>query len=115
MINLKSVKTQLILYLVCIAVFLAIKDKDRDPVFLLAALTAVISALTVEAFLLYLKTKTLHVTKSAIITGLIVGYVVSSDEALWKIALAAVLAILSKHLIRFNKHHIFNPAAFGIL
>ena len=112
MLNLKSIKTQLILYLVCVALFLAIKDKNF--VFLFTTLVAVVSALAIEAFVLYLKTKTPQVTESAIITGLIVGYVISSDEAWWKIVLAAALAILSKHFIRFHKRHIFNPAAFGI-
>lgn len=113
MLNLKSVKTQLILYLISFALFLAVKDKD--PIFLLAVLIAVISAITIEAVLLYLKTKTLQITESAIITGLIVGYVVSSDEVWWKIIAAAVLAILSKYVINLRKRHIFNPAAFGIL
>ena len=112
MINLKSIRTQLILYLVCLALFLAAKDKDSA--FTLAALLAIASAVVIEALILYLKTKTLQITESAIITGSIIGYVVSSDEAWWKIIFTAVLAILSKHVIRFRKRHVFNPAAFGI-
>ena len=113
MLNIKSIKTQLILYLASLAVFLAVKDKDSA--FLLAALLAVISTVAIEALILYSKTKRLQITESAIITGLIIGYVVSSDEAWWKIIFAAALAILSKYVIRFRERHIFNPAAFGIL
>jgi len=112
MFNLKSVKAQLILYLIGFALFLAIKNKNWA--FLFTTLVAVISAVAAEAFVLYLKTKSLGITDSSIITGIIVGYVVSYDEALWKFVFAATLAILSKHLIRFEKKHIFNPAAFGI-
>ncbi len=112
MFNLKSIKTQLILYLTCLAVSLAIKDKDSA--FLLAALLAVVSAMAIETLISYLKTKTLQITESSIITGLIIGYVVSSDEAWWKIVFAAALAILSKYMIRFRGRHIFNPAAFGV-
>ncbi|MDD5449377.1 MAG: RnfABCDGE type electron transport complex subunit D [Candidatus Omnitrophica bacterium] len=112
MFNLKSIKTQLILYLACLALLLAVKDKDFS--FLLAVLTAVISALAVEASVLYLKTKTFRITESSVITGLIIGFVLSSGEVWWKFVFASTLAIFSKHLIRFRKQHIFNPAAFGI-
>lgn len=112
MINLKSIKTQLILYLVSLALFLAIKD--RDFIFLFTTLVAVSSALAIETVFLYLKERRFSFTESSIITGLIIGYVVSSDEALWKIVFTSALAILSKHLIVFKKKHIFNPAAFGL-
>ncbi len=112
MFNLKSIKTQLIIYLACLALFLVIKD--GDSAFPVAALIAVVSALLSEAFFLYLKTKTLQITESAVITGLIVAFVLSGDEAWWKIIFASVSAISSKHLIAFKKKHIFNPAALGI-
>ncbi len=112
MFNLKSIKTQLILYLLFFAVFLAVKDKDF--VFLFTTLIAVVSALVIETIVLYLRTKAFQITESAIITGLIIGYVLSTDEAWWRFVLASLLAILSKYLIRFQKKHIFNPAAFGI-
>ncbi|MFA6379222.1 MAG: RnfABCDGE type electron transport complex subunit D, partial [Candidatus Omnitrophota bacterium] len=112
MINFKSIKTQLILYLSCFALLLALKDKDGA--FLLTTLTAVISAIAAEGIVLYFRKKMIQITESAIITGLIVGYVLSSDEAWWKFVLASFLAIFSKHLICFQRKHIFNPAAFGI-
>ncbi|MFH1127883.1 MAG: RnfABCDGE type electron transport complex subunit D [Candidatus Omnitrophota bacterium] len=112
MIKFKSIKTQLILFLICFAIFLSLKNKDGA--FLFAIAIAVISALVIESVILYFKTKTLQITESSIITGLIVGYVLSSDEAWWRFALASLLAILSKYLIRLQKKHIFNPAAFGI-
>jgi Na+-translocating ferredoxin:NAD+ oxidoreductase RnfD subunit len=112
MLKLKSTKTQLILYLICFAIFLSFKD--RETVFLITIIIAVFSALAIESAILYFKTKTFQITESSIITGLIVGYVISSDEAWFKFALASILAILSKHLISFQKRHLFNPAAFGI-
>ena len=112
MFNLKSIKTQLIIYLACFALFLAIKDKDI--LFLFTVLVAVISALVIESLILYLKTKTFRITESSVITGLIIGFVLSSDEVWWKFIFASALAIFSKHLIRFHRKHIFNPAAFGI-
>ena len=112
MFNLKSIKTQLILYLAGIALILAIKD--RAFTFLLAIAISVSAAVLIESLIVYLKTRSFLVTESSIITGMIIGYVLSSDEVWWKFALAALLAIFSKHSIVFKKRHIFNPAAFGI-
>ena len=112
MLKLKSIKTRLILYLAFFALFLA--AKDRDVLFLGTLIIAVISSLAAESVILYLKTKVFQVTESSIITGLIIGYVLSSDEVWWRFVLASSLAILSKYLIRFRKKHIFNPASFGI-
>ncbi|MCX5694568.1 MAG: RnfABCDGE type electron transport complex subunit D [Candidatus Omnitrophica bacterium] len=110
---LKSVKGQLVIYLTCFAVFLAIKD--RNGIFLLATSFAVLSALGTESVIVYFKTRVWKLTASSAITGLIIGYVFSSDQSWWKLLVACVLAISSKYLIRFQKKHIFNPAAFGIL
>ena len=109
---LKSIKTQLVIYLTCFAIFLAIKDKS--VIFLLSCGLAVLSALGIESVVLYFKTKAWKITESSIITGLIIGYVLSSDQAWWKFLATGALAILSKQLIVFKKKHIFNPAAFGI-
>ena len=109
---LKSVKTQLILYLLFFAIVLSVKDSNLT--LLIATLIAVAASVAIESATLYLKTKRLQLTESSIITGLIIGYVVSSDMAWWKIGLAAALAILSKNILRFRGRHVFNPAAFGI-
>jgi len=111
-LSFKSVKTRLILFLACFALFLSFRNKDT--LFLIATAIAVVSSLCAESIILYFKNKVFELTESSIITGLIIGFVFSSDEVWWKIALACVLAILSKYLIRSQKKHIFNPAAFGI-
>ena len=112
MFNFKSIKAQLILILAGFAVFLAARDKDAA--FLAASAIAIISAVAAEGLILYLKERVFRVTESAAITGLITGFVLSSNQAWWIISLAAALAIFSKYLIVFQKRHIFNPAAFGI-
>lgn len=111
-VNFKSIKTQLIIFLACFSIFLSLKE--RDIAFLGVACLAVILSVTVESIILYFKTRALRLTESSFITGLIVGLVFSSDQAWWKIALASSLAIASKYLIRYQKKHIFNPAALGI-
>jgi Na+-translocating ferredoxin:NAD+ oxidoreductase RnfD subunit len=79
-----------------------------------ATMIAVVSAVATESCILYLKNKKLTFTGSSLISGLIIGYVLSSDNPWWKIALTSVIAIGSKYFIRINKKHLFNPAALGI-
>ncbi|MDP3732482.1 MAG: RnfABCDGE type electron transport complex subunit D [Candidatus Omnitrophota bacterium] len=112
MVNLKSIKTQLIIFLCGFAIYLSFKDKDA--IFLLTTFISVISAIGVESAILYLKNKRVSVTDSSIISGLIIGYVLSIGNAWWIFTVASLFAICFKYLIRVNGKHLFNPAAFGI-
>ncbi len=58
--------------------------------------------------------QSLHSLKSAFITALGLGLLLNTCN-LWIAALAAVIAITSKSLIRFNGKHIFNPGNLGIM
>lgn len=110
--KLNSIKTQLIIFLSAFALFICIRD--RDTAFLLAICLSVIFASAIEGAFLFLKNKKFSLSESAIISGLIIGFVLSSDQHWWIFFFAALLAIGSKYFIRFNERHIFNPAAFGI-
>jgi Na+-translocating ferredoxin:NAD+ oxidoreductase RnfD subunit len=110
--KLTSIKTQVIVFLACFGLFLSIKD--RDSLFLLTTFIAVTSSALIDSVLSYLKNKKFTISESSIISGLIIGYVLSSDQPWWMFLLASSLAMSSKYFIRFNKRHIFNPAAFGI-
>ncbi|MEW6008790.1 MAG: RnfABCDGE type electron transport complex subunit D [Candidatus Omnitrophota bacterium] len=112
MSKLASIKTQLIFFLSGFGIYLSIIDKDVK--FLLSCSAAVISAIIIESSLNYLKEKKFSITESCIISGLIVGFVLASDNIWWIFVAATVLAIGSKYLIRLKNKHIFNPAAFGI-
>jgi Na+-translocating ferredoxin:NAD+ oxidoreductase RnfD subunit len=112
MLNFRSIKTQLVLFLFVLAAFLVIKDSDGA--FLIAFSVCVVTAIAVEAVVLYFKNKKIQVTESAIIAGMIMGFVLSSDVVWWKLALAVTLAILSKYVLRLRNKHIFNPAALGL-
>lgn len=112
MINLKSVKNQLIIFLSGFALYLSFKNKDAA--FLFATFMAVIFAVGFESAILFFKNRKLSITDSSIISGLIIGYVLSTRNSPWVFLLTCGLAICSKYLIRINKKHLFNPAAFGI-
>ncbi|MDD5655278.1 MAG: RnfABCDGE type electron transport complex subunit D [Candidatus Omnitrophica bacterium] len=107
-----TIKTQLIIFLACFAVFLA--ARDQDPSFILAELIAAASAAVCDAIFSFLKDKKLAVTESSLISGLIIGYVLASDNPWHVFVFASLAAICSKHLIRAAHRHIFNPAALGI-
>ena len=111
--KLPSIKTQLIIFLSIFAGYISIID--NDIAFLSAILIAITSAVFLDSFITYLKTKHFALTDSSAISGLIIGYVISSGEPGWKFLFASIFAISSKHLIRIKNKHLFNPAAFGIL
>ena len=113
MLNFRSVKIQLIIFLVAYAVYLAIAD--RSPLFLLSILLCLIAAIATEAGVRLMKKKQRVFSDSAVITGLIIGFVLSSGHAWYVYIAASALAISSKYVIRVQNKHIFNPAAFGIL
>lgn len=104
------------MYYVTIAVLFvvaAIENIGRGfPVNLVVAVV-VTSVLDVMIKKLWLKRKP-AIPQSAIITGLIVGSV-SLNAPIVGTVIAAILAILSKFVIRLKGSHIFNPAVFGVV
>lgn len=111
--KLPPIKIQLITFLSIFAIYLSIIGNDIT--FLPAVLIAVTSAAFLDSLGTYLRTKHFTMTDSSVISGLIIGYVISSQEPWWKFLFASVFAIGSKHLLRIKNKHLFNPAAFGIL
>jgi len=81
-------------------------------------INAVVAVLTTSLIDIILKKfwlkRTFKMPQSAIITGLIVG-TVSVNAPIIGTFIAAVLAILSKFIIRWKSSHIFNPAVFGVV
>jgi len=51
----------------------------------------------------------------AVLTGLLVGGILSSFEPWYVAAAAAVVGIATKHLVRFGRTNVFNPAALGLV
>jgi len=72
------------------------------------------AVLVLDIIINYIKLRRFLLSPSTIITGLIVAELISFDQPLHIIVLAGVFAILSKHLIFYDKRHIFNPAAVGL-
>lgn len=80
------------------------------PVILVAILTTSILDILIEKLI----HKRMIFPYSAIISGLIIGSIVSFEDPLHVPLLAAAIAIISKHAIKFKIYHVFNPATFGL-
>jgi Na+-translocating ferredoxin:NAD+ oxidoreductase RnfD subunit len=108
-----SLKAQLVFFLLFFAGFLAVSD--RNFFFPLVLFLCVATAVAAETLLGFWKEKKVTFALSAVITGLILGFVLAGDTSLWKLVFASVVAIASKFVLRYKGKHIFNPAAFGVL
>lgn len=113
--SLKSVKVQLAIFLAVFGIYLVVTGNDKD--FLLSLLVALALTVGFEALFLFITRKKVMLSESAVVTGLILGFVLTADQRNWfGIYLAATfLAIAAKHIIRLKGKHIFNPAALGIV
>ena len=78
-------------------------------------LVAVLTASLLDAFIEKLFYKKLIFPYSGIISGLIVGSIVSFEDPLFIPLIASAVAIISKHILKYKVYHVFNPAAFGLL
>lgn len=107
-----NIKYQLAVFLSLFAAFVAIKD--HDLLFIANTVIAVLTAVVVEMVVIYIKRRSFKIHDSAIVSGLIVGFVLADSNRWWLFCIAATVAILSKHLLRIQQKHIFNPAALGI-
>ncbi len=63
----------------------------------------------------YFKHKNPEFPQSAMISGLFIGGLLAQNLQWYVYAAAGAIAVLSKHLIKINQKHIFNPAIIGIL
>ena len=82
---------------------------------LIPVLIAVIATTLLDLFIEYFKTKQWVFPQSALISGLFIGGLLTQGLQWHIYVLAGIIAILSKHLIKIQQKHIFNPANFGIL
>ncbi|MBI5874041.1 MAG: RnfABCDGE type electron transport complex subunit D [Candidatus Omnitrophica bacterium] len=106
------IKTQLIIFLSLFVLYLTFLQKDL--LFLFKTLIAVAGAISAESLAVFFKQKKFALTESSAISGLIIGFVLSSISPWWMFLLASVFAIGSKYVLRIREKHLFNPAAFGI-
>jgi len=76
---------------------------------------AVVVATITDMLAKFAKTKQFKISKTGIITGLFIGSLLTEGTPLQMVALAAFLAELLKHLIRYQGRNIFNPTVLSLL
>jgi Na+-translocating ferredoxin:NAD+ oxidoreductase RnfD subunit len=111
-INLKKPKSILIAILLIIMGITAFGSGGKEGI--LNTGVAVLAAVIVDLILAVILKHKIKFPDGAILTGLIIGLVLSSSVPLYQTAITATVAILSKHFLKIKKKPIFNPAAFGL-
>jgi Na+-transporting NADH:ubiquinone oxidoreductase subunit NqrB len=76
---------------------------------------AVLTACLLDAPYLRVETGRWQIPTSALLTGLIVGMILAPGTGLDIVAVASLVAIVGKRLIRIGDDHLFNPAVLGLL
>lgn len=107
----KDKKTFVIVLLTALFIIKIPKEEARFVLWVMAG-TCLCSILDVLINNLYLKRKIFP--SSAIISGLIVSGILDYRQPWFILLIFSILPIISKHIIKFNKRHIFNPANFAL-
>ncbi len=78
-------------------------------------LAAVGSAVLLDSLVVRWRRGRWSMPDGALLTGLLVGGILSSFEPWWVPAVAAFVGIATKHLVRVGRANVFNPAALGLV
>jgi Na+-translocating ferredoxin:NAD+ oxidoreductase RnfD subunit len=110
---LKTAKGQLLLVF---GLFLALSvPAAGGPHELLNLVAAVVTACVLDGACMWLEAGRPRVPTSALLTALIVFFIVAPNESWLVVAWTSGFAIAAKRLIRTRREHIFNPAALALL
>jgi Na+-translocating ferredoxin:NAD+ oxidoreductase RnfD subunit len=109
----KTPKGYLILILLAIAIVVSIISRDYKG--LLNVIICILTAVAIDLLFAYFSKKKNKTPDGAIITGLIIGMILTTVAPVLDCILTSGVAILSKHLIHKKNRPLFNPAAFGLL
>lgn len=86
-----------------------------DKLAIVNSLIAVGTALIVDVICSLIRRSKRIFPDGTVITGLIVALVLSTTTPWAIVAATSAISILSKHVFKYRKKPIFNPAAFGLL
>lgn len=108
-----NVKEQLILVLVVLGTIGVARHGTGGTI--PQILIAVGTAAAIDEAIFYLRKKRLFFPSSAVITGLLIAFVLSPGQKWFAPLIAAAIAIGLKNVLRIDNRPLFNPAAFGLL
>jgi Na+-translocating ferredoxin:NAD+ oxidoreductase RnfD subunit len=76
---------------------------------------AVLPAMLVDGIWMALESRRVRIPTSALLSGLIVFFILSTNESWLVVAWTSCVAILGKRIVRTQREHIFNPAALALV
>lgn len=101
---------------VLVVLWLATLVHEFRVVFVTGVAIAVVASVALDSLIIWLRKKTVEVSLSSVVTGLLIGLIFDPYAGIVGILVACVIASFSKaYLGRGNHQHIFNPAALGIV
>jgi len=105
-------KRNLVITLFCVLLF--IESLQDGFLFIIWVLAGISVSSLADLFRVRIAKKIYIFPKSAIISGAIVVGILDYHQPWYILVIFSLLPILSKHLIKYNKHHFFNPANFSL-
>src|SRR6266851_8309300 len=113
---LRSLRTPKIQLLVIFVALLLIAAPPAGGLALLPNfLAAVLPAVVIDALWMGIESRRVRIPTSALLSGLIIFFILSTSESWMVLAWTSCFAILGKRIVRTSREHIFNPAALALL
>jgi Na+-translocating ferredoxin:NAD+ oxidoreductase RnfD subunit len=76
---------------------------------------AIVPAVLIDATLVALQSRSWRFPTSALLSGIIVFFILSAAESWLVLAWTSSFAILAKRILRTEREHVFNPAALALV
>lgn len=108
----KTPKGYVLAILLGLTIFSQIFSPDSKGV--ITTILSIVTCVIIDVIVSLIQRRKRIFPDGAIITGLIVGIILSSTTAWYVTVLTAGIADLSKHLLKNKRKPLFNPAAFGL-
>lgn len=109
---LSTAKIQMGLFLFLIAISALLHYRSLQPV--QTIVLALISTIICDLVFMKLRKVPLFFPSAAIVSGLIIGLLVSPKLPWYDVVTTSIVAMSGKNFLRFTNRHIFNPASFGL-
>jgi len=105
-----KVQMSCFLFIIAITAFFKYHSLEAAKTLLVAVSTTVLF----DLLLIKLRKITFFFPSASLVSGLIIGLLVSPKLPLYEVGLTSAIAMLGKNFLRINNRHIFNPASFGL-
>lgn len=113
---LRSLRTPKVQLLVIFVALFAIAAPPAGGLGLLPnLLAALLPAMVIDGVWMAIESRRARFPTSALLSGLIVFFILSTNESWLVVAWTSAFAILSKRILRTEREHIFNPAALALV